>query len=116
MWRDIKDHQRVHDYVGGGKSAEHEMREKYEYPSDAVSPEPLQQQDEETRRKNKELHKAMKAEMKQEEIKAEDEKREIKTVSTKEFMEALGQMDNGGDDNGEEWDATKFNNEDKEID
>ena len=49
MWRDIKDHQRVHDYVGGGKSAEHEMREKYEYPPaagplgihhDAVSPQP----------------------------------------------------------------------------
>ena len=42
----------------------------------------------------------------------------MKTVSTKEFMEALGQMDNGGDDNhkDEEWDATKFDNEDKELD
>jgi hypothetical protein len=60
-------------------------------PHDAISPEPQQQQ---------------------------DEKREMKTVSTKEFMEALGQMDNGGDDNhkDEEWDATKFDNEDKELD
>ena len=54
--------------------------------------------------------------MRQEEIKAEDEKREIKTVSTKEFMEALGQMDNGGDDNGEEYDATKFDNADQHLD
>ena len=56
------------------------------------------------------------AKKRQEEIKAEDEKREIKTVSTKEFMEALGQMDNGGDDNGEEYDATKFNNADQHLD
>ena len=110
MWKDIKDHQSS-DYAD-------RYEEKYDYPSDAVSPEPLQQQqqDEETRRKNIEIHKAMIAKKRQEEIKAEDEKREIKTVSMKEFMEALGQMDNGGDDNGEEYDATKFDNADQHLD
>ena len=49
LWRDIKENQKIHD------------EEKYDYPSDAVSPQP-------------------------------------KTVSTKKFMEALDQMDNGGDD------------------
>ena len=48
LWRDIKN-QKIHD------------EEKYDYPHDAVSPQP-------------------------------------KTVSTKKFMEALDQMDNGGDD------------------
>ena len=138
---------RIHDYIGGGNSEmyavhpdiseEDDNEEKYDYPHDAVSPEPLQQQDEETRRKNKETHKAMKAESRQEEIKAEfdkngisimslDEKKEIKTVSMKEFADRLDEMDNGGDDNHkdmkeaviaqEEWDATKFDNEDKELD
>ena len=49
LWRDIKENQKIHD------------EEKYDYPSDAISPQP-------------------------------------KTVSTKKFMEALDQMDNGGDD------------------
>ena len=49
LWRDIKENQKIHD------------EEKYDYPHDAVSPQP-------------------------------------KTVSTKKFMEALDQMDNGGDD------------------